>query len=108
MAEAVGQAVGAGHVIVLLHVDSGPDQRAAWPPTNDGRPLTAGTELAVMDRGERLGTIPVEMPAGHPLRARERRLLVDLADQAGMVFRGARLTAELCGEVARLGRFDGG
>jgi signal transduction histidine kinase len=57
-----------------------------------------------MDRGERLGTITVEMPAGHPLRAREHRLLADLADQAGMAFRGARLTAELSGEVARLGR----
>ena len=103
VAEAAGQAVGAGRVVVLLRVDPGPDQRAVWPPTDDGRPLTSGTELAVVDRGERLGTIAVEMPAGHPLRARERRLLADLSDQAGMAFRSARLTAELSGQVTRLG-----
>jgi signal transduction histidine kinase len=104
VAEAAGQAVAAGRVVVLLHVGSGPDQRAVWPPTDSGRPLTTGTELAVVDRGERLGTIRVEMPAGHPLRVREHRLLADLADQAGLAFRGARLTAELSGQVARLSR----
>ena len=55
-------------------------------------------------RGERLGSITVEMPAGHPLRVREQRLLADLSDQAGMAFRSARLTAELSGQVERLGR----
>ena len=59
--------------------------------------------MPVVDRGERLGSITVEMPAGHPLRAREQRLLADLADQAGMAFRNARLTAELSGQVEQLG-----
>jgi signal transduction histidine kinase len=106
VAEAAGQAVGAGRVVVLLRVESGPDQRAVWPTggvAGDGRPLAPGTELAVVDGGERLGTIMVEMPAGHPLRARDHRLLADLSDQAGMAFRSARLTAELSGQVARLG-----
>jgi signal transduction histidine kinase len=44
------------------------------------------------------------MPAGRPLRPWEHRLLADLADQAGMAFRHARLTAELSGQVAQLGR----
>ncbi len=104
VAEAAGQAVAAGRVVVLLRVDSAPDQSAVWPPTADGRPLTSGTELAVVDRGERLGTITVEMPPGRPLRVRERRLLADLSDQAAMAFRSARLTAELSGQVARLTR----
>jgi signal transduction histidine kinase len=43
------------------------------------------------------------MPAGRPLRAREHRLMADLADQAGMAFRNARLTAELSGQVEQLG-----
>ncbi len=103
VAEAAGQAVAAGRVVVLLHVDSGPDQRAVWPPTDRGRLLASPTELAVVDRTERLGTITVEMPAGHPLRVREHRLLADLAHQAGMAFRSARLAAELSGQVARLG-----
>ena len=42
------------------------------------------------------------MPAGHPLRRREQRLLADLADQAGLAFRNARLTAELSGQVEQL------
>ncbi len=42
------------------------------------------------------------MPAGHPLRHGEHRLLADLADQAGTAFRNARLSAELSGEVDRL------
>jgi signal transduction histidine kinase len=104
VAEAAGQAVGAGRVVVLLLVDSGPDQSAVWTPTDNGRPLTAGTELGVVDRGERLGSITVERPAGRPLRAREHRLLADLSDQAGLAFRSARLTAELSGQVERLGR----
>jgi hypothetical protein len=107
VAEAAGQAVGAGSVVVLLRVESGPDHRAVWPPggvTDDGRPLTSGTELAVVDGEERLGSITVEMPAGRPLRVRERRLLADLSDQAAMAFRSARLTAELSGQVARLSR----
>jgi hypothetical protein len=104
VAEAAGQAIAAGRVVVLLHAGSVPDQRAIWPPSDDGRPLITGTELAVVDRGERLGTITVQMPAGHPLRVREHRLLADLADQAGMAFRSARLTAELSGQVARLAR----
>ena len=58
--------------------------------------------MPVVDQGERLGSITVAMPAGRPLRPREHRLLADLADQAGMAFRHARLTAELSGEVERL------
>ena len=42
------------------------------------------------------------MPAGRPLRPREQRLLADLADQAGMAFRNARLTAELSVQVEQL------
>ena len=53
VAEAAGQAVAAGRVVVLLHVDSGPDQRAVWPSgevADGARPLTSGAELAVVDR----------------------------------------------------------
>jgi signal transduction histidine kinase len=103
VAEAAAQAVGARRVVVLLRVDSAYGQSAVWPPTDDG-PLTSGTEFAVVDGGERLGSITVEMPPGRPLRVRERRLLADLSDQAALAFRGARLTAELSGQVVRLSR----
>ena len=42
------------------------------------------------------------MPAGHPLRPPERHLLADLADQAGLAFRNAQLTAELSAQVEQL------
>ena len=57
-----------------------------------------------MDRGERLGRIDVVMPPGHALRPLEKRLLTDLAEQAALAFRSARLAAELSGEVERLAR----
>jgi signal transduction histidine kinase len=104
VADAAAHAVNADRTIVVLHVETGPDRLAVWPPFTVADPAASGVEVPVVDRGERLGSITVAMPAGHPLRPREQRLLGDLADQAGMAFRSARLTAELSGEVEQLGR----
>ena len=103
VADAAAQAVGASRVIVLLNVKAGPDRIASWPPFGAAGSTASGVTIPVVDRGEKLGSITVEMPAGHALRAREQRLLADLADQAGMAFRSVRLTAELSGEVEQLG-----
>ena len=103
VADAAAHAVSASRVIVRLHVEAGPDRTATWPPFGADDSTASGVAMPVVDRGERLGSITVEMPAGHPLRPREHRLLADLADQAGMAFRNARLTAELSGEVEQLG-----
>ncbi|MEN3266240.1 hypothetical protein [Pseudonocardia sp.] len=103
VADAAAHAVNASRAIVLLHVEAGPDRMAVWPPLGADDPAASGVEMPVIDRGERLGSITVAMPAGHPLRPREQRLLADLADQAGMAFRNARLTAELSGQVEQLG-----
>ena len=103
IADAAAQAVGASRVTVLLNVKAGPDRMATWPPFGADDSTASGVTMPIVDRGERLGSITVEMPAGHPLRPREQRLLADLADQAGMAFRNARLTAELSGEVEQLG-----
>ena len=103
VADAAAQAVGARRVTVLLHVEAGSDRVAVWPPFGTDDPTASGVAMPVVDRGEQLGSITVEMPAGHPLRPREQRLMADLADQAGMAFRNARLTAELSGQVEQLG-----
>ncbi len=103
VADAAAHAVNASRVIVVLHIESGPDRTAVWPPSGADDPMTSDIEMPVVDRGERLGSIMVQMPAGHPLRPRERRLMADLADQAAMAFRNARLTAELSAEVERVG-----
>jgi signal transduction histidine kinase len=102
VADAVAHAVRASRVTVLLHVGAGTDRMAVWPPFGADGPTAAGILTPVVDSGERLGSITVEMPAGHPLRAHEHRLMTDLADQAGMAFRNARLTAELSGQVEQL------
>jgi hypothetical protein len=61
-------------------------------------------EVPIVHGGQRLGSVTVAMAPGHPLRAREHRLITDLADQAGLVFRNARLAAELSGEIEQLRR----
>ena len=75
---------------------------AAWPSIRAEDAATSRVAIPVVDHGERLGSITVEMAAGHPLRPRDQRLLADLADQAAMAFRNAQLTAELSAQVERL------
>ena len=104
VADAAAQAVNARRVVVRLHVETGPDRIAVWPPSGTDDPTASGVAVPVIDRGELLGSITVEMPAGHPLRPREHRLMVDLANQAAMAFRNVRLTAELSGQVEQLSR----
>lgn len=102
VAEAAARALHATRATVVLHVDSGPDLAAHWPVGGLDDPTAGGLEMPVLHLGERLGSITLAMPAGHSLRSREHRLLADLADQAGLAFRNARLTAELTGEVEQL------
>ncbi len=104
VADAAAHAVNASRASVLLHVEAGPDRLGVWPPSSMHDPTASEVEIPVLDRGERLGSITVTMSAGHPLRHRDLRLLADLADQAGMAFRNARLTVELSGQVDQLAR----
>ena len=107
VADAAGRAVNARSVVVTLHVAAGADNVATWPPDTEPVGGEARVEVPVVDRGERLGRIEVSMPPGHALRPLEKRLLADLAEQAALAFRSARLAAELSGEVERLARRTG-
>jgi len=51
--------------------------------------------VAVRHSGELLGALTIVKPATEPVSASEDRLLAQLASQAGLVLRNARLTAEL-------------
>jgi signal transduction histidine kinase len=104
VAEAAARAVNARRAVVSVHVPGGPDRVAAWPPTRTGEAATTPATMPVVDHGERLGAITIEMAAGHALRPQHQQLLADLADQAGMAFRNAQLTAELSTQVQQLGR----
>ncbi len=105
VAEAATDAVAARSATARLVVPGAPDRVAAWPPEamRRGVPGTV-VELAVVDRGERLGALDVEMPAGRAPRRREHDLLQNLADQAAIGFRNARLSAELSEQVRQLTR----
>jgi signal transduction histidine kinase len=80
---------------------------AAWPEgedivqpssiTDGELPEFPGTNraVAVRHRGELLGALTVTKPPSDPVTPIEDKLLGDLASQAGLVLRNARLTAEL-------------
>ena len=108
VADAAGTAVNAARVTVRLHVPDCADEVVRWPadqpPGSGGRGAGARTELPVLDRGERLGVIAVEMPPGRSLRPHDTGLLRALAEQAGIAFRNARLEADLANRVAELDR----
>lgn len=102
VAAAAAHAVHARRAIVSVHVHAGPDRVAAWPSMAADEAAVSRVAIPVVDHGEQLGTITVEMPPGHPLRARDQQLLADLADQAAMAFRNAQLTGELSAQVEQL------
>jgi hypothetical protein len=111
VADAAGAAVNARRATVRLRVPGLPDEVARWPvaePAGRGSPAAGdGVEFPVLDGDELLGSITVEMPPGRSLRAPDSSLLQDLADQAGIAFRNARLAAELAHQVAELDRRTG-
>ena len=104
VADAAGTSVHARRATVRLPVPGAPDHVGTWPagePTGPGGP---SVEVPVVDHDETLGTITVEMPPGRALRAHDARLLRDLADQAAIAFRNARLSADLAHQVEALDR----
>jgi len=102
VAEAAARAVMAARAVASVRMHTGPDRVAAWPPASEDVASSSHVSVPVLDQEERLGSIAVQMAAGHPLRARDHQLLADLADQAAMAFRNAQLTAELSAQVDQL------
>jgi signal transduction histidine kinase len=113
MAKVLADGLGASRSQVWLRVGESLRPAAAWPqaPTGAERPLPlvagelpevpgAGHVVAVHHQGELLGALAVVRPATEPLTPVERRLLDDLAAQAGLALRNVRLTAELDQRVA--------
>ncbi|MCU1601125.1 MAG: hypothetical protein JWO22_1834 [Frankiales bacterium] len=98
VAEAAASAVGARRVAVELALPFGAMQ-AETRPSKNGAPAL---EIPLEDEGEVVGTLTVEMPPGRGLRTRDTALLHDLAAQASIAFRNARLSAELSHQVEKL------
>lgn len=100
MARLLAEGTGAEWAQVWVAVGGQPVPAATWPPEASavgGSPdLDAGTRrLPVRHGDEGLGMLILKERAGAPLTPVEERLFADLAGQAGLVLRGARLRAEL-------------
>ena len=103
IADAAATAVGARRTTVSLALPFEAHRFVSWPAgSSAGSGPTA--DFPVVDDGEVLGSVRVEMAPGRPLRPADNALLGDLADQAVVAFRNARLSAELAHRVAELDR----
>jgi signal transduction histidine kinase len=107
MVELVRQSSGAASVRVGVLIGDQIVPSAASPngPRN-GAPLLAPSDepppleqsvqsFPVRHQGELLGAIEVELPANDPMTPAKRKLVQDLASQAGLVLRNVRLIEEL-------------
>ena len=98
MARVLADGTGAERAQVWVVVGDQSVLAATWPPrtseSQDGR--AEGTRrLAVRQGDELLGELVVSERPGVPLTSVEERLFAGLANQAGLVLRGARLRAQL-------------
>ena len=105
VAEAVGRAVSAHEVRVMLDVERGSPPTAVWAP-EDVEPAAVYEDALVMvpisDRAGRLGEMTVRLRPGHKARPHEVALVADIAEQAALAFRNNRLQAQLAAHVAQL------
>ena len=93
MARLLAEGTGASGARVLMMIGSGLEEGARWPEDS----AVTGDEytVPVTDRGEELGALAVAMPANDPMNPGKDKLVRDLASQAGLVLRNARLIEEL-------------
>ena len=113
MAQVLAQGTGAQRAEVWLAIGADLHRAAAWPqvtaepaavPAAEGQPSVPGMDrvVRVLHQGHLLGALAVRMPPGSPVNAVQDRLIRDLAGQAGLVLRNARLISELRASRQRL------
>ncbi|HEY1331601.1 MAG TPA: sensor histidine kinase [Actinomycetota bacterium] len=113
MAQILAEGTGAARADVWLHVVDELRDEASWPKESarlepvsplgeDVSAIPADLATAVVDRGELLGAISITKRAGDPLTSTETKLVTDLASQAGLVLRNAKLTGELLASLEEL------
>ncbi len=104
IARMLAEGTGAIRSDVWLLVDSELRAAGSWPPTaveplplvEDGSiDVPGAVAVPVRYEGEVLGALSLEKPPGDPITSAERKLLDDVASQAGLVLRNARLIGEL-------------
>jgi signal transduction histidine kinase len=93
LAETAAKGVGATKSRVVLIMPGGDARAAAWP-TNSQDGAYQHT-VPVTHKGERVGEISVAKTAAESIAPAEKRLLEDLASQAGLALANVRLTEDL-------------
>ena len=111
MAEILAGATGATTATVWLRVggelrpaatSGGDPPRAVAAPGESLPEIPEDLVVEVRHQGELLGALSVSTPANDPLDSARRRLVSDLASQAGLVLRNVRLIEELKASRQRL------
>ena len=106
MARVLAEGVGAQRATVWLLVGGELRPEASWPADAGprSRPLRGdelptldegGHAVEVRDQGELLGALSLVMPPSEPMNPAKGALVQDLASQAGLLMRNARLIEEL-------------
>jgi signal transduction histidine kinase len=115
MARTVAEATGARTSAVWLRSGSQLRLAASWPGQPDAQPEVlsllnghlpsfpaADRAVEVRHQDELLGALAIVKPPGEALAPAEEKLLNDVASQAGLVLRNARLTSELLARLDEL------
>ena len=113
MAQLLTQGTGATQAIVWMTSGDELQPAASWPEENVVPPAASRTDgelsipgvdhiASVEHDGELLGAVTVTMPRGEPMTATEEWLVDDVASQAGLVLRNARLIQQLRSSRQRL------
>ena len=95
MATVLAQGTGAEAATVWLRVGSEIRPVATSPAGSPSPSALPEDAVEVTHQGEALGALSVRMPASDPMNPGKRKLIDDLASQAGLVLRNVRLIEEL-------------
>jgi signal transduction histidine kinase len=102
MAQILAAGTGADAATVWLKTTNGMRPTAVFPTTATSPEDLPADAIHVLHQGELLGALSVRMPASDPIDGARRKLVEDLAAQAGLVLRNVRLIEELRASRQRL------
>ena len=102
MAQVLGEAVGADAATVWLGAAGSEYPVATWPPEGRLDENLPDSAVPVRHQGSVLGALSVRMPPREPMTPVKERLIRDLAGQAGLVLRNAKLIDDLKASRQRL------
>jgi signal transduction histidine kinase len=102
MAQVLAAGTGAATAAVWLRVGKELRPAAVWPEEASIPTEVPGDAVDVVHQGDLLGALSVVMPPSDPMNPAKRRLVEDLASQAGLALRNVRLIEELRASRQRL------